>query len=233
MLPLWVGSGKKWLLTVEHGRCLDYLSLDLFGWGGFIPFKDPPLALPSGRAPGPSCDSRSQPAVRAHRAPDQTGSSLQEQETKPSLSFLHQHLRNQFSALLFFFFLRLSSVLESPVLVAKKMELTKENINALLSSGSFKQKTLSTFSRGSNQTSGGRGPGRREQRWDPSDLCPSSSLTASKRCYIIRRLFPERLPIIVLKPAEGEIIKRNQSWPHQSGRGFTVTGGGGLCTHFS
>ncbi|TNM93909.1 hypothetical protein fugu_002085 [Takifugu bimaculatus] len=49
-------------------------------------------------------------------------------------------------------------VLESPVPVAKKMELTRENINALLSSGSFKQKTLSTFSRGSNQTSGGRGP---------------------------------------------------------------------------
>lgn len=115
--------------------------------------------------------------------------------------------------------------------MAKKMELTRENINALLGSGSFKQKTLSTFSRGSNQTSGGRGPGRRERRFDPSvqlsDLCLSSSFTASKCCYIIKRLFPERLPIIVLKPAEGEIIKQNQSWPHQSDRGFTVTGGGG------
>lgn len=73
---------------------------------------------------------------------------------KPFLSFLLQQLRDQFFALFF----RLSAVLESPVLVAKKMELTRENINALLGSGSFKQ-TSSTFSRGSTQTSGGRGPG--------------------------------------------------------------------------
>lgn len=81
VLPLWDGS-EKWLLTSERCCCLDYLSLDLFGWGGFIPFKDPPLALHSGRAPGPSCDSRSLP-VRAHRAPDQTGSSLQRQKKTP------------------------------------------------------------------------------------------------------------------------------------------------------
>lgn len=78
VLPLWDGD-EKWLLTVEHFCCLDYLSLDLFGWEGFIPFKDPPLALRSGRVPGPSSDSRSLP-VRAHRAPDQTGSSLQKQK---------------------------------------------------------------------------------------------------------------------------------------------------------
>lgn len=96
--PLW-DSNEKWLLTVEHCCCLDYLSLDLFGWGGFIPFKDPPLALHSGRAPGPSCDSRSLP-VRAHRAPNQTGSSLQKPKKPPFLSFLHHHqfLCNQFSA---------------------------------------------------------------------------------------------------------------------------------------
>lgn len=62
------------------------------------------------------------------------------------------------------FILPLSAVLETPVLLPKKMELTRENINALLSSGSFKEKTSSTFSRGSTQTSGGRGPGKRKKR---------------------------------------------------------------------
>uniref|UniRef100_A0A8C4I7P2 Ubiquitin specific peptidase 53 n=1 Tax=Dicentrarchus labrax TaxID=13489 RepID=A0A8C4I7P2_DICLA len=45
----------------------------------------------------------------------------------------------------------------SPVLAPKKLDLTKENLNALLGQGSFKQKPTSTFSRGSGQTSGGRG----------------------------------------------------------------------------
>lgn len=40
------------------------------------------------------------------------------------------------------------------------MDLTKENLTALLGPGSFKQKTPSTFSRGSAQTSGGRGSGK-------------------------------------------------------------------------
>lgn len=61
-----------------------------------------------------------------------------------------------------------SADLESPVLVPKKMELTRENINALLSSSSFKEKTSSTFSRGSTQTSGGRGQGKRQKELDPS-----------------------------------------------------------------
>uniref|UniRef100_A0A8C4NWM5 Ubiquitin specific peptidase 53 n=1 Tax=Dicentrarchus labrax TaxID=13489 RepID=A0A8C4NWM5_DICLA len=47
--------------------------------------------------------------------------------------------------------------IESPVLAPKKLDLTKENLNALLGQGSFKQKPTSTFSRGSGQTSGGRG----------------------------------------------------------------------------
>lgn len=156
------------MLTFEHCCCLDYLSLDLFGWGGFIPFKDPPLALHSGRAPGPSCDSRSLP-VRAHRAPDQTGSSLQKQK-KNTLFFKAFFTNNSVSVTNFPpLVLHLSAVLESPVLVAKKMELTRENINALLGSGSFKQKSSSTFSRGSTQTSGGRGPGKRTKRCDPSE----------------------------------------------------------------
>ncbi|XP_047455852.1 inactive ubiquitin carboxyl-terminal hydrolase 53 [Mugil cephalus] len=40
----------------------------------------------------------------------------------------------------------------------KKLDLTKENLTTLLGHDSFKQKTPSTFSRGSGQTSGGRGP---------------------------------------------------------------------------
>lgn len=160
--PLW-DSNEKWLLTVEHCCCLDYLSLDLFGRGGFIPFKDPPLALNSGCAPGPSCDSRSLP-VRAHRAPNQTGSSSQKQKKK-TLFFKASFTITSISVTNFLpFILPLSAVLETPVLLPKKMELTRENINALLSSGSFKEKTSSTFSRGSTQTSGGRGPGKRKKR---------------------------------------------------------------------
>lgn len=59
--------------------------------------------------------------------------------------------------------LRSSADLESPVLMPKKMELTRENINALLASGSFKEKPSSAFSRGSTQTSGGRGQGKEEK----------------------------------------------------------------------
>lgn len=54
------------------------------------------------------------------------------------------------------------SFADSPVSGPKKLDLTKENLNALLGQGSFKQKTSSTFSRGSAQTSGGRGPGKGE-----------------------------------------------------------------------
>lgn len=56
-----------------------------------------------------------------------------------------------------------SSGSESPLPVPKKLDLTRENLNALLGQGSLKPKTTSTFSRGSAQTSGGRGPGRREE----------------------------------------------------------------------
>lgn len=54
-----------------------------------------------------------------------------------------------------------SADLESPVITPKKLDLTRENLNALLGQSSFIQKTSSTFSRGSGQTSGGRGPGKR------------------------------------------------------------------------
>lgn len=54
-----------------------------------------------------------------------------------------------------------SAGFESPVIATKKLDLTRENLNAVLGQGSFKQKNSSTFSRGSAQTSGGRGPGKR------------------------------------------------------------------------
>ncbi|XP_028284750.1 inactive ubiquitin carboxyl-terminal hydrolase 53 isoform X2 [Parambassis ranga] len=47
---------------------------------------------------------------------------------------------------------------ESPVSIPKKLDLTRENLTALLGQDTSKQKTPSTFSRGSAQTSGGRGP---------------------------------------------------------------------------
>lgn len=53
-----------------------------------------------------------------------------------------------------FFFLS-SAGLESPDVAPKKLDLTKENL-ALLGQDSFKQKTTSTFSRGSAQNSVGR-----------------------------------------------------------------------------
>ncbi|XP_068163899.1 inactive ubiquitin carboxyl-terminal hydrolase 53 isoform X2 [Antennarius striatus] len=51
-------------------------------------------------------------------------------------------------------------VLESPSVAPKKLDLTRENLNALLGHGLSKQKTLSTLSRASNQTAGRRGPGK-------------------------------------------------------------------------
>ncbi|KAK2863198.1 hypothetical protein Q5P01_002731 [Channa striata] len=47
---------------------------------------------------------------------------------------------------------------ESPVSAHKKLELTKENLQAVLGQAPLKQKTPSNFSRGSAQNSAGRGP---------------------------------------------------------------------------
>ena len=54
-----------------------------------------------------------------------------------------------------------SWVPDVPQAPLKKLELTRENVSALLSgNGTLKVKTpTSLFSRGNNQTSGGRGPG--------------------------------------------------------------------------
>ncbi|XP_029382333.1 inactive ubiquitin carboxyl-terminal hydrolase 53 isoform X2 [Echeneis naucrates] len=47
---------------------------------------------------------------------------------------------------------------ESPMPSPKKLDLTRENLNALVNQASLKKKTPSTFSRSSAQTSEGRGP---------------------------------------------------------------------------
>ncbi|CAG5929282.1 unnamed protein product [Menidia menidia] len=49
---------------------------------------------------------------------------------------------------------------ESPVSVPRKLDLTTENLKAVLGNDSLKKKTPSTLSRGSAQTSGGRGAGK-------------------------------------------------------------------------
>lgn len=77
------------------------------------------------------------------------------------------------------------SVVSSPVLVPKKMELTRENLNALLGSGSFKQKTSSTLSRGSAQTSGGRGTGNRD---DLDSECKGGMFSSSSSVFWFRAL---------------------------------------------
>ncbi|XP_068611829.1 inactive ubiquitin carboxyl-terminal hydrolase 53 [Brachionichthys hirsutus] len=53
-----------------------------------------------------------------------------------------------------------SPVLESPAVAPKKLDLTRENLSALLGHHSFKQEARSTLSRTSNQTAGRRGPGK-------------------------------------------------------------------------
>lgn len=166
----------------------------------FIPFKDPPLTLHAGRAPGPSCGSRSpltsELTGRRTKLDDPT-------KTKENivwiLSFTFcfrctvcfslisdlwafvgtiqsctygcnlkmRHLFVFFHSLLF-------AVSESAASVPKKMDLTKENLSALLGAGSFKQKTPSTFSRGSAQTSGGRGPGERGREDQTCSACRES-----------------------------------------------------------
>uniref|UniRef100_A0A8C7GKP2 Ubiquitin specific peptidase 53 n=1 Tax=Oncorhynchus kisutch TaxID=8019 RepID=A0A8C7GKP2_ONCKI len=61
---------------------------------------------------------------------------------------------------------------DSTVPGPKKLDLTRENLNALLGLGGLKQKSQSpsihssTFTRGSGQTSGGRGPGTTVGGWE-------------------------------------------------------------------
>ncbi|XDV17565.1 hypothetical protein PO909_023404 [Leuciscus waleckii] len=78
----------------------------------------------------------------------------------------------------------------TPILSGKKLELTRENLTAFFSNhGTLKQKSQppSVFSRGSNQTSGGRGPVK-------MNLDPKSRFRE-----ILRELPKEGLPINLIK----------------------------------
>nr|XP_046236439.1 inactive ubiquitin carboxyl-terminal hydrolase 53 isoform X2 [Scatophagus argus] len=81
-------------------------------------------------------------------------------------------------------------VSESPTLAPKKMDLTRENLNALLGQGSLK-KTPSTFSRGSAQTSGGRGPVK-VGAGDPKSHLRDISREAAQRAGEVRGMHPPR-----------------------------------------
>lgn len=80
---------------------------------------------------------------------------------------------------------------ESPVVATKKLDLTRENVNALLGHSSFKQKTSSTFSRSSAQTSGGRGPVKMSTS-DPKSRLREISREVAHRAGEVRGMHPSR-----------------------------------------
>ncbi|KAM9836642.1 LOW QUALITY PROTEIN: inactive ubiquitin carboxyl-terminal hydrolase 53 [Aulostomus maculatus] len=81
--------------------------------------------------------------------------------------------------------------LESPVSAPKKLDLTRENLNALLGQGSFKKKSPSTFSRSSAQTSSGRGPGKIGTS-DPKRPFREISRVVAQRTGEVRGMHPSR-----------------------------------------
>ncbi|XP_067435370.1 inactive ubiquitin carboxyl-terminal hydrolase 53 [Thunnus thynnus] len=80
---------------------------------------------------------------------------------------------------------------ESSVSAPKKLDLTRENLNAVLSQNSFKQKSPSTFSRGSAQTSGGRGPVKIGTT-DPKNRLREISREVAQRAGEVRGMHPSR-----------------------------------------
>ncbi|XP_056156449.1 inactive ubiquitin carboxyl-terminal hydrolase 53-like [Lampris incognitus] len=80
---------------------------------------------------------------------------------------------------------------ESPLLAPRKLNLTRENLNAVLGQGSFKQNTPSTFSRGSGQTSGGRGPVKIASS-DPKSRIRDISREVAQRAAEVRGMHPSR-----------------------------------------
>ncbi|XP_026154904.1 inactive ubiquitin carboxyl-terminal hydrolase 53 [Mastacembelus armatus] len=81
--------------------------------------------------------------------------------------------------------------LDSSAAAHKKLELTRENLNALLSQNSFTQKTPSAFSRSSAQTSGGRGPVKISTS-DPRSRIRELSREVAQRAGEIRGMHPFR-----------------------------------------
>lgn len=81
--------------------------------------------------------------------------------------------------------------IESPVVPHKKLDLTRENLNALSGQGSFKHKTSSTFSRSSAQTSGGRGPVKIGTN-DPRSRFREISREVAQKAGEVRGMYPSR-----------------------------------------
>ncbi|XP_060922420.1 inactive ubiquitin carboxyl-terminal hydrolase 53-like [Limanda limanda] len=80
---------------------------------------------------------------------------------------------------------------DSPVSAPKKLDLTRENLNALLGQGSFKPKTPSTLSRGSAQTSGGRAPVNIVTS-DPKSRIRDISREVAQKAGEVRGMHPSR-----------------------------------------
>lgn len=80
--------------------------------------------------------------------------------------------------------------LESPVSAPKKLELTRENLNALLGQDQNK-KSSSSFSRGSAQTSGGRGPVKIASS-NPGSRLREFSREVAQRVGEVRGMHPAR-----------------------------------------
>ncbi|TKS92807.1 Inactive ubiquitin carboxyl-terminal hydrolase 53 [Collichthys lucidus] len=80
---------------------------------------------------------------------------------------------------------------DSPVSAPKKLDLTRENLNSLLNLGSFKQKNSSTLSRGSAQTSGGRGPVKIATD-DPKSRLRDISREVAQKAGEVRGMHPAR-----------------------------------------
>ncbi|XP_034532536.1 inactive ubiquitin carboxyl-terminal hydrolase 53 isoform X2 [Notolabrus celidotus] len=78
---------------------------------------------------------------------------------------------------------------DSPVITPKKLDLTRENLNAFLEQGSFKQQSPSNFSRGSAQTSAGRGP---VKMGDPKSRLRDISREVAQKAGEVRGMHPSR-----------------------------------------
>ncbi|XP_065806583.1 inactive ubiquitin carboxyl-terminal hydrolase 53 isoform X2 [Labrus bergylta] len=79
---------------------------------------------------------------------------------------------------------------ESPVIIPKKLDLTRENLNAFLDQDSLK-KSPSTYSRGSAQTGGGRGPVKMGSN-DPKSRLREVSREVAQKAGEARGMHPSR-----------------------------------------
>lgn len=81
---------------------------------------------------------------------------------------------------------------ESPVPAPKKLELTKENLKAVLDHEPHKKKSTSTLSRGSGQTNGGRAQQVKRETSDPKSRLRGISREAAHRAGELRGMHQVR-----------------------------------------